>query len=370
MGWCIYFKRYNERMRRRNNLIALLGFFMPAFAFAATTDFTGPIVPTDVQTCAAGFGGLTEIVGGALGILISLGIMIAVLVLAYGGFLLVLNPVNAENRSKARTVIFNAIIGLVLTLAAWLLVNTLLTVLGAGGIAGTTTSLFTGGNKCLPVVTQKTIDGGGGGTDTGSGGGSDTGGGSGGCPTGQSCQSNNLCGPFKDMCGTNKCGENSVCSPDGTQCTAAQSCTYQSGNGNGNGGWTYDSGVQSQMAAASSDLQSLLSCMQGKLPAGVGRISAITDTYVGTNTSLIKQCADQGGGSCKHTVHSCHYGGRTCQGQSYAVDFGDGDPQQPDHLSALENAAQQCGEKWMTSDEGGVQTHLHVSVGSCGCDGH
>jgi hypothetical protein len=80
-----------------------------------------------------------------------LGIFIAVLIIAYAGFLWVLNPISPENRSQARQILINAAIGLVLTLGAWLLVNTLITLLGAQlngqtGVAGLTSPLAGGGD--------------------------------------------------------------------------------------------------------------------------------------------------------------------------------------------------------------------------------
>jgi hypothetical protein len=87
-----------------------------------------------------------------------LGIFIAVLIIAYAGFLWVLNPISPENRSQARQILINAAIGLVLTLGAWLLVNTLITLLGAQlngqtGVAGLTSELSKNANAtCEQIV--------------------------------------------------------------------------------------------------------------------------------------------------------------------------------------------------------------------------
>jgi len=98
---------------------------------------------------AAGWGCVIDVVSNLVQFAIYLAVIITVLMIAYAGFLWVLNPLNPENRSAGRALLMNAAIGLVLTLSAWLIVNTLLTVIGAGGVAGTTSILGGGADKCL-----------------------------------------------------------------------------------------------------------------------------------------------------------------------------------------------------------------------------
>ncbi|HVX90604.1 MAG TPA: hypothetical protein VHC20_03130, partial [Candidatus Paceibacterota bacterium] len=124
---------------------------------------------------------------------------------------------------------------------AWLLVNTFLNVVGAGGIAGATKSLFGGGTSgnCIVAKQQKGIDGGAAG-----GGGQLTGGQPNGCANGQTCQSNGKCGPAQAKCGDATCTTGQVCSTDGKSCVDPQSCTYGGGSG-GN-----EDAVRQQLAAA------------------------------------------------------------------------------------------------------------------------
>jgi hypothetical protein len=155
---------YNVRMRRSNApffLMASLAFLIPSSVIAATGDFPGAIVDPSIQTCAAGWGGLILTIGNLVQFAIALGILITVLMAAYAGFLWVLNPTNPENRSKGRSILINAIIGLVLTLAAWLIVNTVLTALGAGDIASNT-SVLGGGSGSPCILPGATAPGGGG----------------------------------------------------------------------------------------------------------------------------------------------------------------------------------------------------------------
>jgi hypothetical protein len=304
---------YNTIMNRsRLFFLALAAVaLLPALTFAATADFFGPIVP-DACNCpnaAAGWGCVVQVVGGLLKFAISFGIIIAVLMFAYAGFLWVLNPMNPENRSAGRKMLINAAIGLVLTLSAWLIVNTLLNVIGAGGIAGTTSSL----GKGTPCIAVEPGGGGGGGG-----------------------------------------GITATTTPPTPSPTA-------------DGKFTYDSGVQAEVGAESGALSSMLSCMANIVPGNVGRISAITDLYSGTDTAKIAHCdavGSKGDSNCAHTANSCHYGG-TCGGASYAVDFGD-----EENANALRAAGRSCnaGAKWNPAEAG---THVHISVGTasgCACD--
>lgn len=279
---------------------------MPHTLLAAALNFFGPLVPESAQTCAAGWASAIIVLNNIIKFALSAGIIIAVLMIAYAGFLWVTNPINAENRTKARSVLMNAGIGLLIALGAWLIVNTLLGALSGGSAnISSFTGFISGGETCITAKNQTQGPGGGGLTTT----------------------------------------------PPA---------------GNGNGGYTYDPGIQAQTGAESAKLSALLSCMSGKLPAGVGRISSISDSAITSGQKTFAQCAASG---CAHSANSCHYGGRTCVGQSYAVDFGDGDPDHPDNLAALKAAAQACGADYTTANEDGRQTHFHASVGaSCGCN--
>jgi hypothetical protein len=76
------------------------------------------------------------------------GTIACVAMIAYGGFLLVLNAANVSYRDAARKLFTNAGIGLVIVLAAWLLVDTVFTTLTKTTLASAT-SVFSGGTDCL-----------------------------------------------------------------------------------------------------------------------------------------------------------------------------------------------------------------------------
>jgi hypothetical protein len=364
---------------------------------AAVGTFSGPIVPETAQKCAAGWGSLVQVIGNLIQFAIYLGIAIAVLMIAYAGFMWVLNPINPENRSSARKLLMNAAIGLVLTLAAWLIVNTLLNILGAGGVGGAT-SFLSGGNPCIIPVAS------GPGVANGTGGGivavspsnaND-------CPGALICTAGKCvsdpevdngdglqgqpCNHDNPVCAAGlTCDATDTCNPIGSTpaeipatCSASQPTqTLQAGTPQAFADYfSFDSNSErAEIPAASPALTSLLNCMAGTLQqAGyaahtVGRISAITDSRVLTDTTKIKQCAANGSqklSMCVHTVNSCHYGGYgSCSGLSYAVDFGD-----QQNADALRAAGRACdpSAKWNPAEAG---THVHVSVGAdngCGCD--
>jgi hypothetical protein len=130
----------------------------PYSLLAASLDFFGPIVPESAQTCAAGWASAIAVLNNIIKFALSMGIIIAVLMIAYAGFLWVTNPINAENRTKARSILMNAGIGLLIALGAWLLVNTLLGALSGGtrSISYFTGFLSTGGGDTCIIAKNQT----------------------------------------------------------------------------------------------------------------------------------------------------------------------------------------------------------------------
>jgi hypothetical protein len=98
-----------------------------------------------------------QVINGIVSFAVSIGIIIAVLIAAYAGFLLVINPVAPENREKAKGMFINAAIGLVIVLASWLIVNTVLGILGAGDVNTLTSQVLTGGDTCIQVKTTPSL---------------------------------------------------------------------------------------------------------------------------------------------------------------------------------------------------------------------
>ena len=119
----------------------------------------------------------------------------------------------------------------------------------------------------------------------------------------------------------------------------------------------YTAESQAQTGDVSSALGNLLVCMEQKMPAGVGLVTSISDSQITSGEHTWEQCA---AGQCQHAANSCHYGGRSCVGKSYAVDFGD-----EENAGSIITAAQSCGATSVINEG----NHIHVSVGKeCGCN--
>ena len=128
-------------------------FAIPLAAHATGIPYFGPIVPTLAQTCAAGWGSLAQLVNNAIAFIITLLVLfVAPFMIAWAGFLLVVSPGDPSLRTKAKSILLNTAIGIALALAAWLIVNALLTALTSKGVADWTNKMFsTTADPCLKI---------------------------------------------------------------------------------------------------------------------------------------------------------------------------------------------------------------------------
>lgn len=155
-------------------LLSLLVFtagslLLPHFVHAAIP-FLGPIIPPPrvsgipgSDVCAAGWGMLIIVINNIIQLLITLAIVfVAPLMIAYAGFLYVVNPISSETRTKANKVLTNTIVGIVIALAAWMIVDALMAVLynKTAAVPGTRTTLGTwsqlvvgnASDLCIPLA--------------------------------------------------------------------------------------------------------------------------------------------------------------------------------------------------------------------------
>lgn len=121
-------------------LVASGAFALPHLAQAAIP-FFGPIIPpqsvTGVQgsdVCPAGWGMLIMVVNNIISLLITLAIVfVAPIMIAYSGFLLVINQGNSARLNEAKSILIHTIVGIVIALAAWLIVDAIMAVLTPNG---------------------------------------------------------------------------------------------------------------------------------------------------------------------------------------------------------------------------------------------
>lgn len=124
-------RRYDIPMRSRilffTLLLAVGTFALPLAAHAAAIPFFGPIVPNN---CPAGWGLLVEVINNIIRVLLTIAIVFfAPLMIAYAGFLFVVNPVNAGGREQAKQILTNTIVGIIISLSAWMIVGAIMAAL-------------------------------------------------------------------------------------------------------------------------------------------------------------------------------------------------------------------------------------------------
>lgn len=110
--------------------------------------------PSCPEGAPLSFGAIMAVAQSALGIAISFGVLICIVIMAWAGFILVLSPFNAEGKSKARTMLTNAGIGLLIVLSSWLIVDFVMKTLYSGpdgtkGKFGPWNSILGGGSACV-----------------------------------------------------------------------------------------------------------------------------------------------------------------------------------------------------------------------------
>jgi len=104
----------------------LVAFAMPLYSFAA-----GIVPACDAWDC--NFDRLLDLVNNVIKfILFDLAIPIAAIMFAYAGILLV-TAGGGEAKTKAKGIFTNAVIGLALSAGAWLIIRTILSILGFDG---------------------------------------------------------------------------------------------------------------------------------------------------------------------------------------------------------------------------------------------
>mgnify|MGYP003521037636 FL=1 len=117
------------------------GLLIFSFVFAFSTllypAFTSaePLIPCDGgPTNGCDFDDLMALINTVIDFLIfDLALPIAAVVIAYAGFLFLTSGDDSGKRTKAKKMLVNIVIGLVLALASWLIVQTILLSLGYDG---------------------------------------------------------------------------------------------------------------------------------------------------------------------------------------------------------------------------------------------
>ncbi len=133
----------------------------PHPALAAEATFFDPIIPPECHCVgsAPDFKCVLAVMQNVVNFAISIGVIIFVLVCAYAGFLFMFSSINAENKSKAKNILTNAVVGLLLALAAWLLVDFIMKTLYNEKWGPWNSILGNAGSMCLATHTPPAATG-------------------------------------------------------------------------------------------------------------------------------------------------------------------------------------------------------------------
>lgn len=135
--------------------LALVLFFSttPAYATSKFPLFSGdPLVPAVCDGGPLGVGGILTFIQNVMNAGISVGIIIFIFIIVYAGFMFILTPTNPEGHSQAKKMLSNAVIGFIIILAAWLIVDFVMKILyndGENGFGPWNEILSSTGSQCI-----------------------------------------------------------------------------------------------------------------------------------------------------------------------------------------------------------------------------
>ncbi|MDB5264725.1 MAG: hypothetical protein JWN64_296 [Parcubacteria group bacterium] len=228
-------------------LLLLVAFVATLPVSAHAADLNLPILNPDFQIvpdanaldpdCLAnaplGFAGFLQLVQNLMNASVSVGLLVITLTIAYAGAILMLSPTNPENKSKAKSMISNAIIGFIIVLAAWLIVDFVMTTLyvgqdGESKTFGPWNAVLTGGDYCIVASTNQPLYNGV--SAPGQGGIAVTGGGA--KPRGGSTTSSSSAGGSCTVKNTGNCSASALAPYFGTAANQASQICYKESKGN------------------------------------------------------------------------------------------------------------------------------------------
>lgn len=117
---------------KKNILITVLVFLIVAFPLVSSAKGLVPCGGKGEEACT--FGHILELISNVINFLLfDLAVPIAAIVFAYAGFLMLFSGGNPGARSRAKSMFGDVALGLVIALAAWLIITTILNILGYTG---------------------------------------------------------------------------------------------------------------------------------------------------------------------------------------------------------------------------------------------
>ena len=135
MQLLVLFSSHYRNMKRILLLPILAISLLPVFAHAQYTDVLDDTATEVYGSTTADSGDLTYVVGSIISVALSvLGIVLLIFML-YGGFLWMTAGGDAEQVKKAKTIMINSVVGLIILLAAYAISAYVITILGTAGLS-------------------------------------------------------------------------------------------------------------------------------------------------------------------------------------------------------------------------------------------
>lgn len=308
-------------MRFLTLLTLILAFlWLPATASAQILACTG----VDCNFCS-----LVTTIDNIIDFVIQLAVVLATIMLAITGFKMVASKGNPGAMQAAKDLLMNICIGVLLILAAWTLVDTLMKLLVSDQIVAQYGPWYDiDGSRCGSMLAPGNVN-----------------------------TTFETPGVSENLVNLDREGDGTVAITVVNQYGPGGTFGLEGGEtapvaGDADGSFTFDAGIQAQMAHASPALRNTLNCMARRLPANVGRVSSISDSRIVSGSNTFAGCVQ---GGCAHTSGSRHYGGYSYTGSSYAVDFGD-----EENVGTLCTAANACGNVHSCSVHNGNHVHMQL----------
>jgi len=351
-------------------VLIISGLTLPAISFAG--DLSGPLVPcgTSANPAACTLCDLFTMIQTLIDFITAGIFILAGIFITAGGLMILLAGANPGNLDLGKKMITNAVIGVIIALLAWTVINMVFN------------TLVSTEEDRFPAPWNKIECTGGGVVETEESKGDYV------CTCGEnskvgskeflngiecSSQCSNYC---KTTFGAVAGGDYGCCSdkvmengcfaspPSGEWCKRPAP--------SGSDVWILGGINSGQKGDANASLTNFLNCMYREVIRAYGSTNNLTITSISDDglCSSPPTCNPATGAGCAHTVGSCHYGGPStspCFGSSSAVDF----RANATTCAWLAQTARYCGGSnaywinWETNPD-----HLHVSLnnGTCGCN--
>ena len=79
---------------------------------------------------------LADLAQNILGAAIFIAVFLAAILFAYAGFQLVTSSANSSSKGKAKTLLYSVLVGFIIILSAWLVINVLMSIMVTGSAGG------------------------------------------------------------------------------------------------------------------------------------------------------------------------------------------------------------------------------------------